>query len=280
MPELAYVNGEIMPIEKAMIPIEDRGNQFGDAVYEVIATRNGRLFCMEDHLNRLERSMNALSFPLISRDTIRQAILKIYRQAEIPRAAIYIQISRGVAARNHAYPEKPCPMFIMTIRSVKDMPQSCRTEGVGVITVPDIRWGRCDIKTVQLLPNIMAKQRAAESGVADAIFVSVDGIVREGSSSNLFIARNNRLITHPLTSEILGGITRMVILDICKNLNIPVEERYCHQREMFQADEVFFTGTISEVLPIVRIDEKTIGNGRVGPISSRLYQALMQKMSE
>ncbi|MFZ3044787.1 MAG: aminotransferase class IV, partial [Desulfatirhabdiaceae bacterium] len=225
MPELAYVNGNIMPIEKAMIPIEDRGYQFGDAVYEVIATRNGRMFCMEEHLDRLERSINGLSLPLIPRNTIRQAILNLFSQAEIPRAAIYIQISRGVAARNHAYPENPKPMFIMTIRPVKEMPESFRTEGVGAITVNDIRWGRCDIKTVQLLPNIMAKQRAVESGVADAIFVSVHGIVREGSSSNLFIARKNRLITHPLTSEILGGITRMVILDICRNLNIPVEER-------------------------------------------------------
>ncbi|MGD9974549.1 MAG: D-amino acid aminotransferase [Desulfatirhabdiaceae bacterium] len=279
MPELAYVNGDIMPIENAMIPIEDRGNQFGDAVYEVIASRNGRLFCMEEHLNRLERSMRELSLPVIPRDAIEQAILNLFAQAQIPRAALYIQISRGVSPRNHGYPENPCPMFIMTIRPVKDMPESCRTEGVGVITAPDIRWGRCDIKTVQLLPNIMAKQRAIESGAADAIFVSADGIAREGTSSNLFVVRNNRLITHPLTPEILGGITRIVILDLCKSLNIPVEERRFHQRELFLADEVFFTGTISEILPIVRIDGKTVGAGRVGPISSRLYQMLLQKMS-
>lgn len=280
MPELAYINGDIMPIEKAMIPIEDRGNQFGDAVYEVIASRNGRLFCMKEHLDRLERSMGALSLPVIPRDTIQQAILNLFGQAQIPRAALYIQISRGVSPRNHGYPENPCPMFIMTIRPVKDMPESCRTEGVAVITVPDNRWGRCDIKTVQLLPNIMAKQRAIESGATDAIFVSADGIAREGTSSNLFIARNNRLITHPLAPEILGGITRIVILDLCKRLNIPVEERRFHQRELFLADEVFFTGTISEVLPIVRIDGKTVGNGRVGPISSRLYQILIQEMSD
>jgi D-alanine transaminase len=280
MPELAYVNGRVTPIEEAVIPIEDRGYQFGDAVYEVIASRNGKLFRLDAHLDRLDRSMEALALPPMPREKIRNAVLDLYVQAAIPRAAVYMQISRGVYPRNHAYPANPDLQFVMTVRSVADMPDSCRTDGVQAITVEDQRWGRCDIKTVQLLPNIMAKQSALNCGVADAIFLSEEGIVREGTSSNLFIARNGHLITHPLTPRILGGITRMVILEICREKEIPVEERCIPVREMMAAEEVFFTGTISEVLPIVRIDGKPVGGGRVGPLATRLYRELILRMTE
>ncbi|MEW5909744.1 MAG: D-amino-acid transaminase [Thermodesulfobacteriota bacterium] len=275
MTEMAYLNGEILPIELAQIPIEDRGYQFGDAVYEFIASYNGKLFCMEEHLDRLDRSMQGLSFPPVSRDKIRNAVNLLFEKAGILRAGIYIQISRGVAPRNHVFPDKSEPQIIMTIRKVEEKPLALRQNGAAAITVEDFRWGRCDLKTVQLLPNVLAKQKAVEAGMFDAVFVS-DSIVREATSSNFFIISNGSLVTHPLTRNILPGITRMVILKLCQREKIRVEERFFKTDELYNADEAFLTGTVTEVLPIVRVDGRLIGEGRVGPITKQLYELLRQ----
>ena len=278
MQELAYVNGKIMPIEEATVPIEDRGYNFGDAVYEYIASYKGKLFCLEEHLDRLERSMAALSFPTISRDEVRQAILELFDQSGIERAGIYLQISRGVAPRDHVYPEAARPQFMMTVRPVHEKPPEFRHEGATAITVTDQRWGRCDVKTVQLLANAMAKQQALEAGVFDAIFVSEDGIVREATSSNVIIAKDGRLITHPLTEHILPGITRQVLVEMCADQGVPVEERFFDLEALYAADEVFLTGTVTEVLPIVSIDGRSIGDGKVGPLAKDLYEVLLEKI--
>jgi D-alanine transaminase len=279
MSELAYLNGKVMPIADAMVPAEDRGYNFGDAVYEFVASYNGRLFCLEAHIDRLERSMRELAFAPLDRGTVKDAIVTLFRQAAIARAGIYIQVSRGVAPRDHAYPAPATPLqFFMTVRPVHEKPPEMRANGAAAITVTDIRWGRCDIKTVQLLPNCMAKQQALKAGAFDAIFVSRDGIVREGTSSNLFIACNGRLVTHPLTERILPGITRQVILAICREERIEVEERFYDRRELASADEVFLTGTITEVLPVTRIDGRAVGDGRVGPLARRLYQCLRARI--
>jgi len=278
MQELAFVNGEIMPIDEAKVPIEDRGYNFGDAVYEYIASYQGKLFCLEEHLDRLERSMAALSFPKMSRDKIREAILELFDQSGIERAGIYLQISRGVAPRDHAYPEDAQPQFMMTVRPVHEKPPEFRHQGATAITVTDQRWGRCDVKTVQLLANAMAKQQALQAGVFDAIFVSEDGVVREATSSNVIIAKDGRLITHPLTEHILPGITRHVLLEICAERSLPVEERFFDLDALYAADEVFLTGTVTEVLPIVSIDGRSIGDGKIGPLARELYQALLEKI--
>ena len=277
MPDLAYVNGEIMPIEKAVVPIEDRGYQFGDGVYEFVASYEGRLFMLEAHLDRLERSMRELAFDPISRSEIKAAIIDLSRRSGYPRAGIYIQISRGVAPRNHAITPNMPPQIIMTIRPVNEMPAEKRKNGATAITVKDTRWERCDIKTVQLLANSLAKQKALDAGCDDAIFVSDQGIVREGTSSNLFIAAGGRLTTHPLTDNILPGITRMVILDICKDADLDVEESFFGTDVLMGADEAFLTGTVTELLPVVRIDGKSIGGGKVGPITRRLYDLLRRQ---
>lgn len=277
MPELAYINGNIMEIGSAVVPIEDRGYQFGDAVYEFIASYNGRLCFMEAHLDRLMRSMQGLAFPPMDRGDIRSAVLTLFEKAEIPRAGLYMQISRGISPRNHPFPEAAPVQFVMTIRPVEEKPRSMREKGASAITVEDIRWGRCDLKTVQLLPNVLAKQKAVEAGVFDAIFVTPEGVVREATSSNLAVVKNGALITHPLTPNILPGITRMVILDICQKLGIPVEERFFKTDALYGADEAFLTGTITEVLPIVTVDGKTIGDGSVGPVTRRLYAALQER---
>ncbi len=277
MPDLAYVNGEFMPIEKAVVPIEDRGYQFGDGVYEFVASYEGRPFMLEEHLDRLERSMRELTFDPISRADIRKAVLDLFALSGYPRAGLYIQISRGVAPRNHAFNPGMHPQIIMTIRPVKEMPAEKRKIGATAITVKDTRWGRCDIKTVQLLSNSLAKQKSLDAGCDDAIFVSDQGVVREGTSSNLFIVSGGRLTTHPLTDNILPGITRMVVLNLCKAADLDVEESFFGVDALLGADEVFLTGTVTELLPVVRIDDKSIGHGAVGPITRRLYDLLRKQ---
>jgi D-alanine transaminase len=279
MPELAYINGEILPVEKAMVPIEDRGYQFGDAVYEVIASYKGAMFGFDDHIDRLMGSMRALNFPEVPRETFCRAVQDLFVKAGIPRAALYIQVSRGTAPRYHGYPADSPIQFIMTIREIKDMPAKQREDGISAITVKDFRWGRCDIKTTQLLPNVMVKQKALDSDAYDAIFVADDNIVREATSSNVFIVKNGVLKTHPLTLSILPGISRKEVLDLCKEFHLVVEETVFNVDTLYDADEVFLTGTITEVLPVIKIDGRKIGAGSVGPIASKLYKALQAKIN-
>jgi len=277
MPELAYLNGKFMPIEEAMVSIEDRGYNFGDAIYEVVNSYNGGFFGLEEHLDRLERSLRELSYPPISRDKIRDGMLELLKRSEMDRAGVYLQISRGVAPRLHAYTDVKEPQIVMTVRGVKDVPAELRENGVSAITVKDIRWGRCDIKTVLLLPNCMAKQQALEADAYDAIFVTEEGIVRETTISNAFIVKDGVVVTHPENQNILNGITRIMTIDCCRELDLPLEERFYTSDDMFSADEVFFSGTTIEVLGVVNIDNRAIADGKVGPVTRRLYEALHAK---
>lgn len=275
MPELAYVNGNITPIGEAMIPIEDRGYQFADALYEVIASYNGRLFCLDEHLQRMKNGMVELGYPEMSMDEIRGAVTDLFQQSGFERAAVYLQVSRGVTPRNHAYSADLVPQVVITVRPIKDLPAEVREEGASVVTVEDIRWGRCDIKTVQLLPNSMAKQRALDNGALDAILVSAQGIVREASIANVFIVRDGSISTHPSGPRILPGVTRARVLDLCRKHALPLaEERYTLD-ELMAADEVFLTGTTIEVLPVTRVDRKPIGSGRPGPMAEKLYELIV-----
>jgi D-alanine transaminase len=280
MPELAYVNGRITPIEEAVVSVEDRGYQFGDAVYEVIASYNGKMFCLDEHFMRLDRSMKELCFPKVKVDRIKRAALSLFSQAKIARAAVYIQVSRGAAPRNHAFPADIPVQVVITVRKIEEKKPSIRQTGISAVTVEDIRWGRCDIKTVQLLANSLAKQKALDCGCYDAIFVSKEGIVREGSSSNIFIVSKGVLMTHPLTNEILPGITRMLVLDICGMKKYPFAECYFGINELYMADEVFLTGTITEVLPVIKIDGKPVGKGRVGSVAKNLQKLLLEKLKK
>jgi D-alanine transaminase len=274
MPELAYVNGVVGPIEQAVVSVEDRGYQFGDAVYEVIASYNGRLFYLEAHMQRLARSLTALQYTAVDLEALQATVLDLYDQAQLPRAAVYIQVSRGVAPRNHAYDDALTPQIVMTVREIGDMPVEYRQQGVGVMSVPDTRWGRCDIKTVQLLANSMAKQQALDRGLFDAIFVAPDGTVREATSSNVMIVSQGKVITHPLEEIILPGITRSQVLRLAATGTIKTEERYYDIEELYAAQEVLLTGTITEVLPVVRVDDRPIGDGRVGPVARQLLASL------
>ena len=269
-----------MPIEEAKVPIEDRGYQFGDAVYEVVNSFKGKFFGLEEHLDRLERSLRELFYPPVSRDKVRNGMLEILNRSGMDRASVYLQISRGVAPRNHAYSGVNGVQIIMTVREVKEVPETLRIKGVPAITVEDIRWGRCDIKTVQLLANSLAKQKAVESDAYDAIFVTKEGVVRETTISNLFIVQGGIVITHPVNHHILNGITRIMTIDCCREIGLPIEEQTFTVKEMFAADEVFLTGTTIEVLPVVTIDEQTIADGEPGPISKQLCEALHAKIAK
>lgn len=280
MPELAYLNGEILPVHKAFVPIEDRGYQFGDAVYEFIASYNGKLFCKKEHLERLERSMDLLSYPTLDNDFIDEAVTDLYERASIDRAGLYIQVSRGVAPRDHAWDRDLMPQVIMTIKKIKQFSPDLRKTGVDIITVEDNRWSGCDIKTVQLLPNAMAKQKAKEKGVFDALFVSKNGIVREGTSSNFFIVKNGTLFTHPLTRNILPGVTRKVVIALARELGIKIKEKFLSKTDLFSADEAFLTGTVTEIMGIKTIDNKKIDQGKTGEITTKLYNAMGLKTDE
>ena len=274
MADLAYLNGKILPIEDAYVPIEDRGYQFGDAVYEVISIIKGKLFALEPHLDRLERSMGKLQFPKMDREKIRNAIHALAKEASLEEGVLYLQISRGVAKRDHSFEKNLTPQFVMTIKNKPINASNKWEDGVEVITTHDIRWGRCDIKTTLLLPNSLAKQKAIDGGAYDAILISDDNVVREATSSNVMIVKDGIIHTHPLTNNILPGITRSEILSICKKNNFPYKERFFKTDELYNADEVFLTGTITEVLSVVRVDDKIIGKGKPGPVSKKLNVAL------
>ena len=277
MPELAYLNGKILPISETYVSIEDRGYQFGDAVYEFIASYNGKMFCMKEHLDRLQHSMKGLLFPEVDRNFIEQAVYELFEKAQIARAGLYIQISRGVAPRDHAWAKDIKVQITMTIKEVKEYSSKLREDGIDIITIQDERWSNCDIKTVQILSNAMAKQKAKSQGAFDAIFVSKDGIVREGTSSNFFIVKDGGIITHPLTKNILPGITRMVIKDLAGDLGIKVQEKFFSKTDIFSASEAFLTGTVTEILGIKTIDGIQIGIGKSGEITQKLYKALREK---
>ena len=270
MPNVAFVNGAFVPLAEAKVSIEDRGFQFGDAIYEVIRTYNGRPFALEAHLARLERSATALDLTQpYSRAEWTHHVLEGVRRADYPEAKIYIQLSRGVAPRDHAYSAEGPPTVVMTVREFHPLDRSVQAAGVEVMTTEDIRWGRCDIKSVNLLANVLARQQAKQAQVFEAILVK-EGLVTEGAVSNVMVVRGGTVVTAPEGSRILSGVTRDVVLELARNEGLPIQERFISQAELYGADEVFLTGTTVEVLAVVRVDGKVIGDGRPGPITQRL----------
>ena len=270
MPDLAFVNGKFLPLAQAAVSVEDRGFQFGDGIYEVIRTYGGRPFMAEAHLSRLNRSAQALGLtqPYTSEEWMRH-IRDAIEQADFPEAKIYLQITRGVAPRDHAYAPDLAPTVVMTVRELHPLSRSVQSAGVDAVTIEDIRWGRCDIKSVNLLANVLARQQARQDHVFETILVK-DGKVTEGAVSNVMIVLNGTIVTAPEGPRILSGVTRAVVLEIAAREGFPVQERYCSQQEMYGAAEVFLTGTTVEILGVVRIDGRPIGTGKPGPITERL----------
>ena len=277
VPDIAFVNGRFLPLADATVSIEDRGFQFGDGIYEVIRTYGGRPFELEAHLARLDRSAQALDLQQpYSRQQWAQHIREALQRAAFPEAKVYVQITRGVAPRDHAYTPDLPPTVVMTVRELRPLSPSVRAAGVEAMTMEDIRWGRCDIKSVNLLANVLARQQAKQAGMFEAIFIK-DEQVTEGAVSNVMVVRDGAVITAPEGPRILSGVTRAVVLQMARQEGLHVQERYYPPADLYSAAEVFLTGTTVEILGIVRIDGKPIGAGKPGPITQRLAKRFLKR---
>jgi D-alanine transaminase len=270
MPETAFVNGRFLPLADARVSVEDRGFQFGDGVYEVIRTYGGRPFKLEAHLARLNRSAQAINLRQpYSLEQWRGYVNEGLRLADFRESKIYLQITRGAAPRDHAYPTALEPTVVMTVRELHPLSAQVQAGGVNAMTFDDIRWSRCDIKSLNLLANVLARQQAKEAGVFEAILTR-SGAVTEGSVSNVFIVDGQTLVTAPEGPFILSGVTREVVLALARREGLALSERYPSREELYAAAEVFLTGTTVEVLPVVRIDGNVVGTGEAGPVTRSL----------
>lgn len=270
MPDIAFINGRFVAWEAATISIDDRGFQFGDAVYEVVRTYRGSPFELAAHLDRLDRSARELSLHQpYTKDQWTRWIQQGLSLAGYQDAKIYIQLTRGTAPREHSFPSESRPTVVMTIREFHPLGPEVRRAGVSACTREDLRWGRCDIKSVNLLANVLAREEARKAGVFETILVR-DGLVMEGAVSNVMAVQSGVVVTAPEGPRILSGVTRTVVLELAKKNDIEIEERFIPVDLLYRADEVFLTGTTLEVLGVVRIDGKTIGSGEPGPITKSL----------
>jgi D-alanine transaminase len=268
---LGMVDGVIVDIDANVVPLEDRGHQFGDGVYEVTRVYHGQPFALKEHLERLKRSLDGLRIPLpFTLSEIRDFHDRIIQEAEADEAAVYMQVTRGVAPRIHYFPDNITPRLTMTIRPIRALAAELRDHGAKAVMVPDERWLRCNIKSLNLLGNTVAKQAAQEKGCFEAIMVR-DTQVTEGSSSNVFVVKDNILYTHPANHLILPGITRNMVIEYAKEEGLPLQEESVTPEFLLQSDEAFLSGTTTEIIPIVRVDDSIIGEGAVGPIT-RLIQ--------
>jgi D-alanine transaminase len=273
MSRIAYVDGRYVPHRRATIHIEDRGFQFADGVYEVVAVVGGRRFDEPRHLDRLERSLGELGIAMpMSRGAIACVMDEVVRRNRVDEGILYLQITRGSAPRDHGWRDDATPVVVMTARRQPPPRAEAVEAGVAVITAPDQRWRRNDIKSVALLGNVLGKQKARRAGAYETWMVDDAGRITEGTSTNAWIVVGGRIVTRPLGPEILGGITRAAVLDVARELQIAVDERPFSVDEANAADEAFLTSTTAYVLPVTRIDENTIGTGKPGPITTRLLE--------
>ncbi len=282
MLRIAYVNGRYVSQAEAQIPVEDRGLQFADAVYEVWALRDGVLLDLEGHFARLERSLRELAIAApMSMAALGAVIRETVRRNRTGDALVYLQITRGVAPRDHAFPDPATrPSVIITVKPVDwDAWDARAHRGAGVITTPDQRWARCDIKSTSLLPNVLAKQAARAAGAAEAWMVDADGRVTEGSSTNAWIVDSEgRLITRDAHANILNGITRRAVMALAEERQIKVVERAFTVAEAKAAREAFITAASTLVTPVIAIDGEPVGDGRPGPIAQALREAYVGRV--
>jgi len=277
LPRIAYVNGRYLPIREASVSIEDRGYQFSDGVYEVCEVRAGAIIDERLHLERLRRSLDELRIPLpLSPRALTVIMREIIRRNRVRDGIVYVQMTRGVARRDHAFPPPgTTPSVVVTARSLDTVGNERRAaQGITVITVPETRWARPDIKSISLLPNVLAKQAARERGAAEAWFVDRDGRITEGASTNAWIITKDReVVTRPADNGILRGITRTVLIQVLKTRSLRFEERTFTVAEAYEADEAFATAASQIVMPVVRIDDRMIGDGTPGPVAKSLREA-------
>jgi D-alanine transaminase len=280
MSRIAYVNGRYVPLRDATVNVEDRGYQFSDGVYEVCEVRGGQLIDERRHMERLARSLSELRIPIpMSPKALAVVFRETVRRNRVRWGIVYLQISRGVSRRDHAFPPPgTAPSIVVTARNLDlAAAEKMAANGVAVITVPENRWARVDIKSVSLLPNVLAKQAAREQGAREAWFVDADGRVTEGSSSNAWIVtRDGKVVTRKADQAILKGITRTVVLEVMAAQGLKLEERGFTVEEAQEAREAFITSASQIVLPVVRIDGRPVGNGAPGLIATALRRDFHQ----
>jgi D-alanine transaminase len=272
---IVYLDGSFIDHARARVPVDDRGFLFADGLYEVIRVYGGRPFLAEPHIDRLHRGLSAVRIDPGAAEGLLTIAAQLLAENALgdADAIIYIQITRGVAPRKHAFPEpgtRPT-VYVMT-KPFPRPPGESFSEGVAAITVPDTRWGRCDIKSIGLLPNVLANQQAKEAGAFEALFVR-DGVLIEGSHSNLAGVIDGAVVSYPECNYILGGITRRLVLDLAREIGIPVREAPLYMDRIDDIAELFLTGTTTEVMPITRLDGRPVGHGRPGEIARRLQSA-------
>lgn len=273
MSRVAYVNGRYLAHHQAAVHIEDRGYQFGDGVYEVVMVLNGQFVDYDGHIKRLYNSLKSIQIDIpISESALRVVMTRMIRLNHLQHGSIYLQITRGVARRDHKFPAASWPAMVMTAKHLASPPMPSQ-KGVAAITLADERWARRDIKTIQLLPNCLAKQRAAEAGAFEAILVMPDGSVSEGSSSNVWIVNTaGELVTRTANENILNGITRQSVQKIAQAHQLKLVERNFDVAEMLAAREVFITSATSIVTAVTQIDDRKIADGKIGRISAALRE--------
>ena len=276
--ELAYLNGKFLPLDRAFVSIEDRGFQFGDSVYEVIAVYDGRPFLAERHLERLRRSTAAIQLDLdLDALNLPEVIREGLERSGLGDALVYIQLTRGYAPRSHLVPARTTPTVVLTFKRLVTPSEETYARGVSVMTTREIRWAHCFIKAVTLLPNVLARTEAHRRGYDDAIFVTDAGEVREGTSSNVFVVQDGAVHLPPRTEAVLHGITQSVILGCAETVGVPVVERAFDVDFLHAADEVFLSSTTIEVLGVTAVDDQPVGAGKVGPITRKLHGELRRR---
>jgi D-alanine transaminase len=283
MSRIAYVNGAYRRFDQACIHIEDRGYQFADGVYEVCKILNGKVMDADAHWARLMASLQALGIAMpVSERALASIVRTLIAKNRLREGALYVQVSRGVAARNHIYPTPaPPPALVMTARRLLGPAMEIVNTGVAVQSMPDIRWSRRDIKSIALLPNVLCKNVAVDHGYYEAVLLDNEGQVTECSASNAWIiTKDNVLVTRPNSHSILPGITKSVVLRLAAEIGLAIEERTFNLQEMKEAKEAFLTSTTSYVLPIIRVDDCFIGNGHPGAHATKLRSAYISHLEK
>jgi D-alanine transaminase len=276
---LANLNGELLPLAEARIPALDRGFLLGDGVYEVLRIYQGRPWLEDEHFERLGRSLHAIRIEGIDLKRLRRRMHQTIAAGPFLEAAVYIQITRGSAPRAHVFPEHSTPLEFLFAQEFVDPYQELRQSGAEVITQPDLRWGRCNIKSINLLANVLAAQAAKEAGCKEALLYLPDGTFTEGTHTSLFGVIGGILVTAKNSQAILPGMTRKLIVGLAAKAGIAFREENLQRQRLAQVAELFLTGTTSEVLPIVRVDGRPVGNGTPGPITRKMQQAYAEEVA-
>lgn len=272
----AFLDGKFKSLEACHISPLDRGFIFGDGIYELIPVYNNKAFYLQNHITRLNRSMSEILIDNPYSNTEWENIVDmLIQQSQVDDLAVYIQVTRGIAPRDHAFPEKVNPTVFAMANPLATVSKNILQQGVSLTTAKDIRWQRCDIKVITLLPNILARQDAARSSAIEAILIR-DGFALEGSASNLLVVRDGVVYTHPKDNLILPGITRDVVLGLLKELGIAYEEKEIPKEWLYSSEEIWITSSTKEILPATRVDQHTVGNGMPGEIWEKIYLSYQQ----